>query len=279
MNQESLPNHHTIEKGLVYTLWGAIDGDDEYFQAGIRHFTALLRMARRDGSLSTEVMPTRCDTCPEGGWASLAQNNQDVSAMVAIAYIAHLQGYDLGEIQFRSNLHQVVTYAIAETFSPHLAIETAKVSKFDQRYLTVPRVLRRDNMSWVWLYNSIYPNQEIVEKNANSLFSHSFAFDLGIDSMLCSGLIVKEIEVKESEQQSVAEDLGREATVEVFSTGIYVENTTWAVNKLGRIEIRDGTNNLVKFERVRVLVAADESHDLLYPDGLMLAIITIFKKN
>lgn len=56
-SKDRLPTgiHTELQKAFIYTLWGVADGNDKYFQAGIKGFLLGLSVTRKDGSHKFEV--------------------------------------------------------------------------------------------------------------------------------------------------------------------------------------------------------------------------------
>ena len=98
-SNEGMPagTHTEMQRTLVYTLWGSVSGNDKYFQAGIKGFYAALINTRKDGSHKFEVRNVK--DASKRNKRALKKMNQVVGAMVMIAEIAKLQGYDLYEIK------------------------------------------------------------------------------------------------------------------------------------------------------------------------------------
>jgi len=102
--------HTEMQKTLVYTLWGSVSGNDNYFQAGIKGFYAALINTRKDGSHKFEVRNVK--DASKRNERALEKMNQVVGSMVMIAEMAKLQGYDLYEIKTKKkvDLHKMIEF-------------------------------------------------------------------------------------------------------------------------------------------------------------------------
>lgn len=102
--------HTEMQRTLVYTLWGSVSGNDKYFQAGIKGFYAALVNTRKDGSHKYEVRNVK--DASKRNQRALKKMNQVVGAMVMIAEIVKLQGYDLYEIKTKKkvDLHKMIEF-------------------------------------------------------------------------------------------------------------------------------------------------------------------------
>ena len=111
-SNEGMPagTHTEMQRTLVYTLWGSVSGNDKYFQAGIKGFYAALINTRKDGSHKFEVRNVK--DASKRNKRALKKMNQVVGAMVMIAEIAKLQGYDLYEIKTKKkvDLHKMIEF-------------------------------------------------------------------------------------------------------------------------------------------------------------------------
>ena len=79
-------NHQRLMREAVVMAHGALTGDDAQFRRGGRIFLATLREMRPDGSLPLETAR---------GPRALWYQRHAIAALVMIAELAHVQGYDL----------------------------------------------------------------------------------------------------------------------------------------------------------------------------------------
>ena len=103
-SKDRLPTgiHTELQKAFIYTLWGVADGNDKYFQAGIKGFLLGLSVTRKDGSHKFEVRNVK--DASKRNERGLEKMNQVVGYMVIIAEMAKLQDYNLYDIQTKKKL-------------------------------------------------------------------------------------------------------------------------------------------------------------------------------
>ena len=106
----SAGSHTELQRHFVYTLWGVVDENDKYFQAGIKGFLISLARTRKDGSHKYEVRNVKDNS--KRHQRGLSKMNQVVGFMVMIAEVAKLQGYDLYSIETKKkvNLHKMIEF-------------------------------------------------------------------------------------------------------------------------------------------------------------------------
>ena len=100
-------------------MWGVVDGDDKFFQAGANHFLSVLQDSRPDGSISSEVKPSPSAKSSHGGWGSLDRNNETLGYHALGAMLIHSQGYNVDTIMINGvNLAKNVEFGVSTFFEP-----------------------------------------------------------------------------------------------------------------------------------------------------------------
>ena len=145
-------NHHSASRAFIHLLWGVVDGDDKFFQAGANHFLSVLQDSRPDGSISSEVKPSPSAKSSHGGWGSLDRNNETLGYHALGAMLIHSQGYNVDTIMINGvNLAKNVEFGVSTFFEPARAKKWAKVKNYGEEYKNYPGNTTNKNLSWYLL--------------------------------------------------------------------------------------------------------------------------------
>lgn len=142
----SARNNHSYLRASVTMAWGALEGEDELFQVGIRTFARALDQLDADGALPLELAR---------GTFSLSYHRHALASLVAMAEMAAMQGYDLYGLTNAKgqSLHDLVDYLAAGLLEP---------GDQDLFFMEL-RGHGRHYMAWFEAYHARFPEREATE--------------------------------------------------------------------------------------------------------------------
>ena len=159
----SSQNNHRYLSDSVTMAWGILQGDDEWFRAGIERYLAALEQMRPDGSLPLETAR---------GARALSYQRHAVASLVAIAEMAAAQGYDLYAIEGSNGqtIHDAIGFLLDGIDDPAIvwryASENEKPGAWrnyrvqDLGFMT-ERGHDRHYMAWTEPYLARFPDAEL----------------------------------------------------------------------------------------------------------------------
>ena len=154
--------HTELQKAFIYTLWGVADGNDKYFQAGIKGFLLGLSVTRKDGSHKFEVRNVK--DASKRNERGLEKMNQVVGYMVIIAEMAKLQGYNLYDIQTKKkvNLHKMIEF-LSKGWSDKTIKLKYLVSKYADKKFAYRLSGNNNSIAWSipYIFNNNFNNNSI----------------------------------------------------------------------------------------------------------------------
>ena len=159
-------NHTEASKARVYTMWGVISGNDEYFQAGLKYYLVALKLTRKDGSSPWEIR--KQEKHSKRSIRGLEKFTQVVGGMVMIAEIFKNQGYDLYSYETKKGVtvHKMIDFLITYLGYPESG---AKKKKYiDPERQQKEKVLKSNvgdnSLGWAYAYIDRFPNTEVSKK-------------------------------------------------------------------------------------------------------------------
>ena len=159
-------NHTEASKARVYTMWGVISGNDEYFQAGLKYYLVALKLTRKDGSSPWEIR--KQEKKSKRSIRGLEKFTQVVGGMVMIAEIFKNQGYDLYSYETKKGVtvHKMIDFLITYLGYPESG---AKKKKYiDPERQQKEKVLKANfgdnSLGWTYAYLKRFPNTEVSKK-------------------------------------------------------------------------------------------------------------------
>ena len=159
-------NHTEASKARVYTMWGVISGNDEYFQAGLKYYLVALKLTRKDGSSPWEIR--KQEKHSKRSIRGLEKFTQVVGGMVMIAEIFENQGYDLYSYETKKGVtvHKMIDFLITYLGYPDSG---AKKKKYiDPERQQKEKVLKANfgdnSLGWAYAYLKRFPNTDVSKK-------------------------------------------------------------------------------------------------------------------
>ena len=152
-------SHVKIHRGFVFILWGAVSGDDVYFQKGIQEYFEQLQRLRGDGS-------TYYDVSPEKGPRSLLKQNQVAAFLVMSAEIAANQGYDLYGLKKYTGVgvHDAIRFLLDATDNQALATRYSGAKRHNMRYVSTKPSNASNNLAWAEPYIARFWGTELADR-------------------------------------------------------------------------------------------------------------------
>ena len=153
-------NNHHLLRASVDMAWGALTGDEAYFQHGLAAYASALRTMRPDGSLPLETAR---------GARALWYQRHAVASLVVIAQIAAVQGIDLFDLQIEGrDLHRAIGFLLDGIERPELVWRYASINDnpgTDRSYrdqdlgFLAARGHDRHYMAWAEIYIARFPER------------------------------------------------------------------------------------------------------------------------
>ncbi len=160
-------NHTEASKARVYTIWGALSGDDKYFQAGLDFYGVALKTTRKDGSSSWEIRKEKGKS--QRSVRGLKKMTQVVGGMVMIAEVFANQGYDLYSFETKKGMtvHKMIDFLI--TYLGYPESNAPKKNYIDPAIMQRDVVLKKTHITdytlgWAHAYVKRFPNNDTTKK-------------------------------------------------------------------------------------------------------------------
>jgi hypothetical protein len=158
-------NHTEASKARIYTMWGVLSGDNEYFQAGLKFYLVALKKTRKDGSSSWEIRKEEKKS--KRTYRGLEKMTQVVGGMVMIAEIFANQGYDLYSYETKKGItvHKMIDFLF--TYLGYPDSGAPKKSYIDpekqQRKKVINKTWGDNSLGWAHAYIKRFPNTEATK--------------------------------------------------------------------------------------------------------------------
>ncbi|MEM7021194.1 MAG: alginate lyase family protein [Pseudomonadota bacterium] len=164
-------NNHRLLSDSVTMAWGALQGRDELFRAGIERYLVAIRQMRPDGSLPLETAR---------GARALSYQRHAIASLVTIAEMAAAQGYDLYAVEGNGgqSIHRAIAFLLDGIDDPELvwpyAMENTQPGP-NQNYrvqdlgFMIERGHGRHYMSWTEAYIARFPDSDIAKRLQRTL--------------------------------------------------------------------------------------------------------------
>ena len=158
-------NHTEASKARIYTMWGVISGNDEYFQAGLKLYLIALKKTRKDGSSSWEIRKEEKNS--KRTYRGLEKMTQVVGGMVMIAEIFANQGYDLYSFETKKGVtvHKMIDFLF--TYLGYPESGAPKKSYIDPEKQQRKKVINNhwgdNSLGWAHAYIKRFPNTEATK--------------------------------------------------------------------------------------------------------------------
>ncbi|MGE3741204.1 MAG: alginate lyase family protein [Geminicoccaceae bacterium] len=142
-------NHHYL-RGSVDAAWGALTGDEAFFESGVQAYRDGIDQIQPDGSLPLET---------KRGEMALWYQRHALASLVVIAEIAANQGVDLsGDRAGDRDLHAAVRFLVEAIDQPGLVDPYAGTAEQDLTFLE-RRGHERNYMAWAEIYAARFPER------------------------------------------------------------------------------------------------------------------------
>ena len=158
-------NHTQASNARIYTMWGVLSGDNEYFQAGLKFYLIALKKTRKDGSSSWEIRKEEKNS--KRTYRGLEKMTQVVGGMVMIAEIFANQGYDLYSFETKKGItvHKMIDFLF--TYLGYPDSGAPKKSYIDpekqNRKLVINKTWGDNSLGWAHAYIKRFPNTEATK--------------------------------------------------------------------------------------------------------------------
>ena len=174
-------HNHAAQSSIARMSVGALTGNKKKFLTGIDQWFITLDTMRKDGSLPIET---------QRGARALFYSGRTISALIAIAERALVQGIDLYTIDRNKSIHKAVQFYLDVADNPELILKYAKKNKspgpskdYTRQDLYGANRFNRSGHGWVKLYIKRFPNHTNTIRllNISSSKSHvSASLDLSV---------------------------------------------------------------------------------------------------
>ena len=158
-------NHTEASKARIYTMWGVISGNDEYFQAGLKYYLVALKLTRKDGSSTWEIR--KQEKKSKRSIRGLEKFTQVVGGMVMIAEIFANQGYDLYSYETKKGVtvHKMINFLF--TYLGYPESGAPKKSYIDperqQRKKVINKTWGDNSLGWAHAYLKRFPDTDAAK--------------------------------------------------------------------------------------------------------------------
>ena len=160
-------HNHAAQSSIARMSIGALTGNKKKFLTGIDQWFITLDTMRKDGSLPIET---------RRGARALFYQGRTISALIAIAERALVQGIDLYTIDRSKSIHKAVQFYLDVADNPELILKYAKKNKspgpskdYSRQDLGGAYRFNSSGHGWVQLYLKKFPHH----KNTNRLLNIS----------------------------------------------------------------------------------------------------------
>ena len=174
-------HNHATQSSIARMSVGALTGNKKKFLTGIDQWFITLDTMRKDGSLPIET---------RRGARALFYQGRTISALIAIAERALVQGIDLYTIDRNKSIHKVVQFYLDVADNPELILKYAKKNHkpgpskdYTRQDLYGANRFNRSGHGWVKLYIKRFPNHTNTNRllNISSSKSHvSASLDMSV---------------------------------------------------------------------------------------------------
>ena len=158
-------NHTQASNARIYTMWGVLSGDNEYFQAGLKFYLIALKKTRKDGSSSWEIRKEEKHS--KRSIRGLEKFTQVVGGMVMIAEIFANQGYDLYSYETKKGVtvHKMINFLF--TYLGYPESGAPKKSYIDperqQRKKVINKTWGDNSLGWAHAYLKRFPDTDAAK--------------------------------------------------------------------------------------------------------------------
>jgi hypothetical protein len=157
-------NNHNYMRHAVNMEWGALMGNDAYFQKGVEGYIVALGQMRPDGSFPLETAR---------GAMAISYTSHAISSLVLIAEIAANQGHNLYDLEQNDlSLHSAITFLLDAIDNPEIIVDYAAENDtctnpeacgdYRKQWLEL-------NMGWIEPYRARFPESESTRR-INQMF-------------------------------------------------------------------------------------------------------------
>ena len=174
-------HNHAAQSSIARMSVGALTGNKKKFLTGIDQWFITLDTMRKDGSLPIET---------QRGARALFYSGRTISALIAIAERALVQGIDLYTIDRNKSIHKAVQFYLDVADNPELILKYAKKNKspgpskdYTRQDLGGANRFNSSGHGWVKLYIKRFPNHTNTNRllNISSSKSHvSASLDMSV---------------------------------------------------------------------------------------------------
>ena len=158
-------NHTQASNARIYTMWGVLSGDNEYFQAGLKFYLIALKKTRKDGSSSWEIRKEEKNS--KRTYRGLEKMTQVVGGMVMIAEVYAEQGYDLYSFETKKGvtIHKMIDFLF--TYLGYPDSGAPKKSYIDPKKQQRKKVINNhwgdNSLGWAHAYIKRFPNTKATK--------------------------------------------------------------------------------------------------------------------